>query len=553
MTVIVKHTGKKGDAGRDGWQGVGVSDVRASLIESPILNLFRANALSDAITWTRNDEGSYTDRYGINRFVAGDSITYVVRSSNDFTDAVEWEDLDNNWSVTQDRNQTDPFGTTLASEITLTNTTSSTWGMLGKMSGVATGNLYRLSFYLKVISGTITSMSVQFGNLGADTYTINGTPDNTWQRFSVVVATAATGSSFRLFLRTTGAVINLTQVNVTEGFMLHAPVTTTPADTFPVVVPTVEPVDRQNQNGYLIEGQKTNLCKYSQNMNQWNTTGVPTISEYSEADPYGELNTPTLVSFAGSQTITLSQDVALTQGQSYSVSFFARAVSGEVESLTISLGGGVTTTVDVTTDWTRQVYEVVAGAQDFITFTATAGGSGVSFVLTGVQVETGQASSYIPTGEAAQTRNADLVSFAGANLPALNSDWTLQVAWRDVVRVGDAQLINCTGLDVELNASGLTVNGVTLPSAIEASGEAILVYASGTLTAYYNATQDATGAIATASSAPATVYVGATDATGSVPLNGFVKCLRMWPFAMTESEVKYISEVYNGNRYIDRG
>lgn len=565
MTTVINSIGQKGVAGRDGTNGLGVSDVRESLIASPSFNLFRANKIDPSITWTRASEAAFVDRYGDNIKVSGDDVVHLLANSDDYRTGAgltfPW--VNNSlWTLDEDRNQSDPLGGTDASEITFTSTTGQTFGFMGNMLA-STGLIFRVSIYVKVISGTLNKISFRNGSAG-DIVDFPQTPSADWQRFNVVYTGVPSAEARFLFDAPSGCTVQVFRANITEGTKLHDPELI--GDNRPVTIPVTTPVYRENQFGYLFEGEKTNLCPNSQEISDWFLNGGPVVSQNPDPDPYGDINTNTLITFAGSSSISITQTVVLTEGETYSVSFFAAASTGDVESLSVQLGGGAAQTVQVTNGYIRQSLQMVAGSQDAIAFNATAGTSGTAFILTGVQVESEQLSSYIATSDVTETRSADAVSFDGSLFPALNQPYTLQLCWRNVTysesddSVAVSGLVNGFQIRFEIvdgenqiiyrpaTFSGTGVTGV------QSSGEIIVTFDGQNSKIYIDGLYSRDGVNDTIPQQPETiVYLGSGNASQAQPLNASIKCFKMWSFEMTENEVKYISEVYNGNRYSDRG
>ena len=545
-TVIVKHLGIRGDRGEDAQDGAGVDDVRGSLIASPTTKTLRPNKLLSAVNWTRDDEGAFTDRYGGQIFVPGDEIRHRLAYSNDFDETLGWADINGIWTRNT-TNEPDPLGGNSASKITFDNTLSSDSVMLANCNALG-GEVYRVSLYAKIISGTVTGIECRLGSLSDNNFILSPSTTNQWQRFDVLATPSSGTTQFNLNIRTTGAVVHLYQVNMTAGHLLYDPYTTGSANVENIA--NTVPVYRANDLGYCIEGLKTNLCKFSQNLANWSVIGGATISANPNPDAYNDPNTPTLVTFTAGQSVSLSQTLTVTEGETYNVSFYAVANSGGVESLSVQLGGGTVVTAEITTGYTRQSLLVVAGGTGLITFNSSASGSNSSFILTGVQVESGQLSTYIPTGSAAQTREADLVSFAGDNLPAYNAPFTARFAYSEVSAQGNNKTLladDAGALLVEFNGSDLSFDGVIITGAA-ANSEAIFVYDGTTLTVYVDAVEVYAAAYTPSSAEVTTAYLGATDSAGSNALNAYLKSCDFWAFAMTQAEVEFISEVDHGNR-----
>ena len=55
MKTVNLFTGKKGETGQAGLDGVDINDIRSTLIENPLIDLFRDNKISktDIPDWTR--------------------------------------------------------------------------------------------------------------------------------------------------------------------------------------------------------------------------------------------------------------------------------------------------------------------------------------------------------------------------------------------------------------------------------------------------------------------------------------------------------------------
>ena len=567
MTVVIQSIGKKGDAGRDGTNGVGVSNVRESLIASPIINLFRANNIDPNIAWSRDGEAAFVDRYGQNGKVSGDTVRQLLANSDDYRTGagLSFPWVNNSlYTLDQDRNQPDPLGGNNASQITFTSTTGQTFGFMGNMF-VTTGLIYRVSIYVKVISGTLNKVSFKNGgSADAEIVDFPQTPSNDWQRFNVVYTGFHSQGARFLFDAPSGCTVQVFRANISEGTKLQEPELI--GDNRPVTITNTLPVYRQNQYGYLLEGNKTNLCPNSQEISDWSIGGGAVVSQNPNPDPYGDINTNTLITFAGSSSISITQNVTLTEGETYSVSFFAASSSGSVESLSVQLGGGGAQTVKVTNGYVRQSLQMVAGSQNSIIFNATAGVSGTSFILTGVQVEEGQLSSYIATSNATRSRDNDEVSIPGNFFPPFGKNYTLQISYRNAVFIegemgflfngsdhGSALILQKTNGINEIKFRPKTGSSVIIQN-VQSDGEVFITYDGVESKVFYNGAYIKNGNNQALGETPeTTVFFGATDAAGNNPLNAHIKCFRAWDFDMSDDEVKYASEYYSGNRFSDRG
>ena len=558
-TTIIKHEGKKGDTGTPGIAGAGTGDIRESLIASPCLDVFKPNKLSEAVTWAREDDAVLIDRYGQSQIVAGDSFEQIVRRTDNYNvDSGYWEYPDLDTTIISDQNQPDPLGGSGATTLEFTGTDNSTFGMNGSFTGVVdSGEVYRFSFYAKLVSGTIDTIELKFGGSNAPIQTFSKQLTASWQRFDIVTQPTATGTTFRLFFRTSGtAQIDLFRVNATTGSILRDPVLYDGLTG--QVVTNPNPVYRENENGYLIEGLKENLCPYSQALTEWDLGSGAIVSQYSEADPFGNVDLPILVSFGSNTSITVSRsDLDITTGTGYAVSFYAKIESGGIESFSVTLGGSEAQVFELTGDFVRYTFLANAGSQPSITFNAVTDNSASSFVLTGIQVEIDSPSSYIQTAELKADRKADLVSMPGGNLPSLINPFTFLVSVNDLPFVmGDKSYI-LKADDFELYTENdnlvFKIGALSVSVSAENDCEVVFVYNGSQLFYYLNGELASTASTVFSTTEPATAYIGASDAAGLNALNGSIKFIKAWDFAMTDSEVKYVSGAYQLNRFIDRG
>ena len=106
--IVTVFRGRRGQAGTNGEDGTGVSDIRYSILDNPLESLLFSNNLSNVsdLTWARAGEALITDRYGEPAWISGDDITNYIQYSNDFSN---WSDLFSRWSIVSTGNA-DPEG-----------------------------------------------------------------------------------------------------------------------------------------------------------------------------------------------------------------------------------------------------------------------------------------------------------------------------------------------------------------------------------------------------------------------------------------------------------
>jgi len=187
--VLVSENGRKGDPGTNGTDGSGFNQVRKSLLDNPLCNFFKTNAIAEVsaptntdidLTWLRSTTATYIDRYGIVQtasidtpreekkgfLVEGGSTNLLLRSE-------EFENASyntTNTSVTADTT-TAPDGTSTAD--TLDATVAS--GFIGQNVTISDDLLTRtISVFLKEGTAAVTTVA---------TYNTSGSTVNNIFRF----------------------------------------------------------------------------------------------------------------------------------------------------------------------------------------------------------------------------------------------------------------------------------------------------------------------------------------------------------------------------------
>jgi hypothetical protein len=165
----------------------------------------------------------------------------------------------------------------------------------------------------------------------------------------------------------------------------------------------------------LLEPQRRNLLPYSQDFTQtdWTSLSTATLSASTTLAPDGSLSAVKVTATAVGQQL---QDViTITSGQTYTVSFWVRRVTGNGVISIVAIEN-VATPISVTSEWQR--FSVTA------TSTSTNGRAYVRINTSGDEVEVWGAqleddgvlgggdymTSYIPTNGSAVTRIADAVT-----------------------------------------------------------------------------------------------------------------------------------------------
>lgn len=188
---------------------------------------------------------------------------------------------------------------------------------------------------------------------------------------------------------------------------------------------------------YLSEGTRTNLCLYSEDLNQatWTKTGC-TINAGFTAAPDAEVDVCT-VAFTADAAAKVSCTVAGTaNATTYASSVWARkpAGAGTARLRVIDRNGATTTSADlvVGTLWTRLEYTIAWGTGVLtpeIHVVNGSAGTAQNIETWGMQVEAGAfVSSYMRTTVAAFVRASDRLTFAVYPEAMRRGRWSIQQA-----------------------------------------------------------------------------------------------------------------------------
>ena len=168
--------------------------------------------------------------------------------------------------------------------------------------------------------------------------------------------------------------------------------------------------------GLLIEGQAVNLLNWSESFatsggtnNNWADTNI-TRNSTNNTDPANGTSALRVTASAGNGTIISTAAIGTSAQRTFSI--WLRRVSGTGDIQYTLDNGSTYTTQAITSSWVRYTFAATTAAQRVGIRIVT---SGDSIELWGAQLETGSASSYIPTGASQVTRTADFCSIASPN------------------------------------------------------------------------------------------------------------------------------------------
>ena len=422
MSIFTIYKGDKGTAGTNGINGLNVDDVDDYIVGSPITNALLPNDLSynAFVTYENTGEASYTDRYGVKRWAKKSSVTNFCQWSNDLS---QWTDVFGYYTYTG--TTADPFGGSNASEINLDIDTDSTSNGVAALtiSGLTTNDIYTVSFWIKVISGEVTSLDVALSFTTNPIYTLDN-PTSEWQRVSYPIPSTGTNNLWINPRGLTGARVAIYGVQLENSLTATDLITTTGTSK---TVAYDEDLSKQGAAGWVLEEGKTNLIKNSNDLSLWTVTNG-TIGAYSGADLFGNKNQLISVVFDTLPVITLQTDTdPIVEGTEYSVSFYGYITEGSMQDLILTLGGGEPVAVanPSVVGFQRITAKCTAGPDENLLVAVNSPSLSVKLLLSYFQVETSEATSVILTSATTKSRDADLVSMDyGYNAPPPSGSWS---------------------------------------------------------------------------------------------------------------------------------
>ena len=190
----------------------------------------------------------------------------------------------------------------------------------------------------------------------------------------------------------------------------------------------------------LFEGSQTNLCNYSEDLNQasWTKTGA-SISGTTATAPDGDADCNTVAFTASASDSVMRTVTGTADNTSYVTTVFARRTSGSgnVRLRVLKRDGVASLSADlaISTTWTRLEYVVNWGTgatTPEVGIINDAAGTAQSVEVWGFDVKSAAtvgsfASSYIRTTNGSATRNADVLTYASAPQVMATGKWRAEI------------------------------------------------------------------------------------------------------------------------------
>lgn len=545
---VIVFKGKPGASSVNGINGLGVSDVQGDVLESPIFNVLCTNKLARAgnLNFDRGSLAFHNNRHHKNVWARNTSTTNFILYSEDFT---QWDDGTNKWSIIG--STTDPDGGSLATEINLDADTDDLVGLGPIISdfpdaSMTVGGYVTLSFWLKIISGTISALDVGQGS----TKITMPAPTASYQRFKISVPVITSGFNMSINPRgKSGARLALFGVQLEDNLTSTDYIKTVGAKE--TVTFTGEP-ERESDKGWLIEEEKENIVIYSAELSKsnWVKTNL-TIDTFTGDDPFGDTDQSIRLVWGTVAEVTLAGDTGtLTASTAYTVSFWAYITAGSLSSITVALGGGTAVTmpqVDVS-GFVRINAAITSGSGSGIIITANSPNLTASLNISGIQVELGTLTSYIKTGTLAQTREPDIVKTdIPFNIPRPDKTWSFIFRHKSVLNNSAKKFIftnNETGstefscyftnanLTLKNGASETTISALTIE-------KISMTFSGSTLKIYNESTLVISTSISPTSFLAATLYIGMNSAKANA-INAHISNFMFYDVELTANEIIYL-------------
>lgn len=543
MSLLKLYTGDIGENGSDGIDGLTPSDVDDTSLSNPICSILKNNKLSDnsLVTYDRQGIASYKDRYNKNVWAEKETNTNYCHYSYDFS---QWTDIFGRWSYIG--TTADPFGNIRASEINLDVDTDALTlpGIVTEITinDATVDDMYMFSCYVKVISGEVSGLDFI---LGARQYTLQA-PTSEWTRVSCPIPAAGIQVLAINPRGKTGARIGISGVQLQDGNLL-----TDYIETNGSIESVSGPEDKSKQSGdgYFIEGSKANLIHNSNDLSAW-TKVNSVVSSHSSVDPFDNLYQKIKVSFQTIATITIEATTeAITESNTYYVSFYARVFAGSLNSARVSLGNGSYTTLDQlpTSGFSRIQLPMVAGPDNTLTVELTSANQTGQVLLSCFQIEEDETTSFILTGPTTQSRTGDFINFLSYyNAPKPSQPWSIAYRVKNLANTSTIKTLFSNGetganeFSLKYQNRLLTLNNGGDTSSIDAYDySTIAITYNGTTALFYGGgALISTDTVSNTTTLSTTTYVGYNGTDEH--LNAYLSNFKFYNKVLSANDIIYL-------------
>lgn len=309
---------------------------------------------------------------------------------------------------------------------------------------------------------------------------------------------------------------------------------------------------RQEKDGWLIEGESTNIALYSEDFTQWFSVGADGTINFGFPAPDGS-NNASQVTCNTANGVAIGEAVAGNSGSSYTFSIYARRISG-TGSIRAKVGQNQTIDFDqsITSEWKRLTAtntgnDIVARAcivmEDI---------GDVIEVWAGQLEELPFATSYIPTTTTAVTRSSDQVNF-DYNYNITNPDDSFSIVlstkYKGSLTGTFPRLINVNGettryLGFQQSANKLRgLVGVGLNSSEDISTEkvtAALISNSVNFSVFYNDVEN-TASVGSVSGVSSGISLGSSGGVSNFYF-GHISDFRIYNLVLNVDEIKFLGQ-----------
>lgn len=316
----------------------------------------------------------------------------------------------------------------------------------------------------------------------------------------------------------------------------------------------------------LLEPQRTNLLTYSEDIDNaaWSKTNC-TVSSNAETSPDGATTADKIIPNNGvdisGQASYVRRLFSTSIGVSYKISFYAKSAGYDTLFLFTNIGGNITVTYNLSSNWQRYELSVRVGdgttkVVDFGARDASVANGTDGVLLWGVQIEQGSyPTSYIPTSGAAVTRVVDssittaFSSIIGQTEGVLFLDITLTRESYDSTRVmqidtgSDSNRIQIAILGSNISLAivdGGVVQALFNSTIVSGINKLALAYKNNDAVGYHNGTQLGTDTICTIPSC-SNLILGYRP--GSASLGDFVNAILLYKQRLSNSQLETLTTV----------